>query len=138
MENKGVKVIAQQSHEDYLETILMVSKEKQFVRSVDLANVLNYSRASVAVALKKLKEEDYIFVDEKNHIFLTQKGLTRAEKVFYRHEILTKYLIKIGVNPLTAEDRDIYNKWMESRNAKDFEKADFYRNELVSRGILWF
>jgi Mn-dependent DtxR family transcriptional regulator len=104
MENKGVKVIAQQSHEDYLETILMVSKEKEFVRSVDLANVLNYSRASVAVALKKLKEEDFIFVDEKNHIFLTQKGLKRAEKVFYRHEILTKYLIKIGVNPLTAEE----------------------------------
>jgi Mn-dependent DtxR family transcriptional regulator len=104
MENKGVKVIAQQSHEDYLETILMVSKEKEFVRSVDLANVLNYSRASVAVALKKLKEEDYIFVDEKNHIFLTQKGLARAEKVFYRHEILTKYLIKIGVNSLTAEE----------------------------------
>ena len=104
MDNNGVKVFAQQSHEDYLETILIVSKEKQFVRSIDLANVLNYSRASVAVALKKLKEEDYIFVDEKNHIFLTQKGLNRAEKVFYRHEILTKYLIKIGVNPLTAEE----------------------------------
>ena len=103
MEIKGVKVIAQQSHEDYLETILMVSKEKDFVRSVDLANVLNYSRASVAIALKKLKEEEYIIVDEKNHIFLTEKGLKSAEKVFYRHEILTKYLIKLGVNSVTAE-----------------------------------
>ena len=103
MEIKGVKVIAQQSHEDYLETILMVSKEKDFVRSVDLANVLKYSRASVAIALKKLKEEDYIIVDEKNHIFLTEKGLKCAEKVFYRHEILTKYLIKLGVNSVTAE-----------------------------------
>ena len=103
MEIKGVKVIAQQSHEDYLETILMVSKEKDFVRSVDLANVLKYSRASVAIALKKLKEEDYIIVDEKNHIFLTEKGLKSAEKVFYRHEILTKYLIKLGVNSVTAE-----------------------------------
>ena len=103
MEIKGVKVIAQQSHEDYLETILMVSKEKDFVRSVDLANVLKYSRASVAIALKKLKEEEYIIVDEKNHIFLTEKGLKSAEKVFYRHEILTKYLIKLGVNSVTAE-----------------------------------
>ena len=103
MEIKGIKAIAQQSHEDYLETILMVSKEKPFVRSIDLAKVLNYSRPSVTIALKKLKEDDYIYIDDKNHIFLTEKGMECAERVLYRHEILTKFLIKIGVEPLIAE-----------------------------------
>ena len=103
MEIKGIKAIAQQSHEDYLETILMVSKEKPFVRSIDLAKVLNYSRPSVTIALKKLKDDGYIYIDDKNHIFLTEKGKECAEKVLYRHEILTKFLIKIGVEPLIAE-----------------------------------
>lgn len=103
MEIKGIKAIAQQSHEDYLETILMVSKEKPFVRSIDLAKVLNYSRPSVTIALKKLKEDGYIYMDDKNHIFLTEKGNECAERVLYRHEILTKFLIKIGVEPLIAE-----------------------------------
>lgn len=103
MEIKGIKAIAQQSHEDYLETILMVSKEKPFVRSIDLAKVLNYSRPSVTIALKKLKEDGYIYIDDKNHIFLTEKGNECAERVLYRHEILTKFLIKIGVEPLIAE-----------------------------------
>lgn len=103
MENKGIKVVAQQSHEDYLEAILMVSKEKENVRAVDLANALNFSRASVAIALKKLKEEKMIRIDDSNFIYLTKKGLDIAKNVFYRHEILTKFLIKIGVNSDTAE-----------------------------------
>ena len=104
MEIKGIKAIAQQSHEDYLETILMVSKEKPFVRSIDLAKVLNYSRPSVTIALKKLKEDGYIYMDDKNHIFLTEKGKECAERVLYRHEILTKFLIKIGVNEQVAKE----------------------------------
>lgn len=103
MENKGIKVVAQQSHEDYLEAILMVSKQKEFVRSIDLARVLNYSRPSVTIALKKLCKEELITVDEKNRVCLTEKGREIAERVFYRHEILTKYLIKIGVNAEVAE-----------------------------------
>ena len=103
MENKGIKVVAQQSHEDYLEAILMVSKQKEFVRSIDLARVLNYSRPSVAIALKKLCNEELITINEKNHVCLTEKGLEIAERVFYRHEILTKYLIKIGVDSDVAE-----------------------------------
>lgn len=103
MEIKGIKAIAQQSHEDYLEAILMVSKEKEFVRSIDLANVLKYSRPSVTIALKKLKEDGYIIIDNKNHIFLTEKGKECAGRVLYRHETLTAYLIKLGVPSLTAE-----------------------------------
>jgi Mn-dependent DtxR family transcriptional regulator len=64
---------------------------------------LNYSRASVAVALKKLRDDGHIIVDEKNHIILSESGLKIANKVLYRHEVLTKYLIKIGVSALIAE-----------------------------------
>ena len=103
MEIKGIKVIAQQSHEDYLEAILKLSLEKQFVRSVDIARELNYSRASVTIALKKLKEDGHIIVDENNHVCLTKSGKEISERVFYRHEILTKYLIKIGVSAEVAE-----------------------------------
>ena len=104
METKGIKVIAQQSHEDYLETILIVSTKKEFVRSIDLARELNYSRPSVTIALKKLLKDGYIFFDQKNHIFLTEHGKQIAERVLYRHEILTKYLIKIGVPEKLAEN----------------------------------
>ena len=105
MENKGVKVVAQQSLEDYLETILIVSQKKEFVRPIDLANELNYSRPSVTIALQKLKREDFILIDEKSHITLTEKGLQCAKRVFFRHEILTKYLMKIGV-PFNIAEQD--------------------------------
>lgn len=103
MELKGTKAIAQQSNEDYLEAILMISKEKDFVRAVDLANALNYSRASVTVALKKLKEEKFVNIDESNHITLTRKGYERAKSVLYRHKVLTEFFIGLGIEKKVAE-----------------------------------
>ena len=83
----------------------------QFVKNISddkrtsLSNELNYSRPSVTIALQKLKREDFILIDEKSHITLTEKGLQCAKRVFFRHEILTKYLIKIGV-PFNIAEQD--------------------------------
>ncbi len=93
-----------QSAEDYLEAILMLKKENGTVRSIDIAHSLGFSKPSVSVAMKSLREKGYIAVDIKGHISLTDEGLLIANKVYERHEILTKLLIHIGVDEETAKE----------------------------------
>ncbi len=97
-------MIIQESGEMYLETILVLSKEREFVRSVDIARKLNYSKPSVSRAMKNLKEEGYIDIDENGHIFLREKGKEVAEKIYEHHEILTKCLISLDIDPRIAEE----------------------------------
>lgn len=91
-----------ESGENYLETILMLEKEKGFVRSVDIAERLNFSKPSVSRAMGILKKNGYITVEEGGRIVLTKAGLKEAERIYERHVILTKYLISIGVQEDTA------------------------------------
>ena len=86
----------EKSLEDYLETILMLSKNGN-VRAIDIAKALNFSKPSVSVALKNLKAQEYITVDSFNHINLTDKGLTRATSTLEKHELLIDLFIKLGV-----------------------------------------
>ena len=92
-----------QSSEDYLETIYQIQNTKGFVRSIDVAKELNYSKASVSIAMKKLKENDYITIDDTGYIHLTNKGQDIAIKINERHEILTQALITLGVDKKQAE-----------------------------------
>jgi Mn-dependent DtxR family transcriptional regulator len=85
------------SAEDYLEKILMIQNKNGIVRAIDIARFLDFSKASVSVAMKKLKENDYIEVNKNGDITLTQKGLEVANKVYERHEVLASLFIKIGV-----------------------------------------
>ncbi len=91
-----------ESAENYLEAILMIKKEKGYVRSIDVANELGFSKPSVSVAMKHFREEEYITIDEDGRISLTDKGLKIAEGVFERHEIIAKALILLGVDEETA------------------------------------
>ena len=91
-----------QSSEDYLEAILMLTKENGNVRSIDIAHTLGFSKPSVSVAMKSLREKGYVTVDEQGHIALTDSGLCIANKVYERHELLTKFLTYIGVDKETA------------------------------------
>ncbi len=91
-----------ESAENYLETIHMLSKTKGAVRSIDVANELGFSKASISVAMKNFREEGYILVDDDGYITLTEKGLSIAEKVYARHEIIASALIKMGVDEKTA------------------------------------
>ncbi len=92
----------QESAENYLETIHMLGKKNGNVRSIDVANELSFSKASVSIAMKNFREEGYITVDEDGYISLTDKGLEVAERVYERHEILAKALMALGVDEETA------------------------------------
>ncbi|MEE1196312.1 MAG: metal-dependent transcriptional regulator [Lachnospiraceae bacterium] len=93
------------SSENYLETILMLSKKLPVVRSVDIAVELNYSKPSVSVAMKHLREDGCIVVSQAGFITLTEKGMEIASSIYERHTVLTKWLISLGVDPkVAAED----------------------------------
>ncbi len=91
-----------ESAENYLETILMLKKSKGMVRSIDIANELDFSKPSVSVAMKNLRENGYIEVDSSGYISLLEKGRIIAEKMYERHTLLSDWLIALGVDPKTA------------------------------------
>lgn len=93
-----------ESAENYLETILILSqrKGKGEVRSIDIVNELGFSKPSVSVAMKNLRENGYITVDKDGYIRLTDKGLEIAEKMYERHTLLSQWLIKLGVDEKVA------------------------------------
>ena len=93
-----------ESAENYLETILILSqrKGKGEVRSIDIVNELEFSKPSVSVAMKNLRENSYITVDKDGYIRLTDKGLEIAEKMYERHTLLSQWLIKLGVDEKVA------------------------------------
>jgi Mn-dependent DtxR family transcriptional regulator len=87
-----------ESGEDYLERILMLQNELGNVRAIDIANSMNYSKPSVSVALKKLKANNLIEINNEGNITLTLEGRKKALEVYERHTIITKFLLHIGVN----------------------------------------
>lgn len=93
---------ADESLEDYLETILLLQKRTGMVRSVDIATEMNFSKPSVSVAMKNLRNKNYITMADNGYITLTESGRQRAESVLERHTILSDFLISIGVNRETA------------------------------------
>ncbi len=85
------------SAEDYLEMILMLREQKGYARSIDIAAALGVTKPSVSFAMKKLRENGYIHMSADNLISLTDKGYAIARKIYDRHQVLTKYLVQIGV-----------------------------------------
>ena len=86
-----------ESGEMYLEDILILKNKLGDVRSIDIANFTGYSKPSVSRALGILKKNEYVIVDEKGYITLTEKGLAIAAKIYERHNILTAFFESIGV-----------------------------------------
>lgn len=93
-----------ESEEMYLETILLLKKEKGNVRSLDIVAHLNYSKASVSRAVGLLRNKGYIAVDGAGCISFTQEGEKRAKDIYERHSILTAYLMSIGASKEIAEE----------------------------------
>ena len=94
----------QESAENYLETILILSRQKPNVRSIDIVNELDFSKPSVSVAMKNLRENGYISMDREGFITLTQKGREIAEMIYERHTLLSSWLIRLGVDEKTATE----------------------------------
>ena len=95
----------QESAENYLEAILKLNKERPEVHAIDIAGYLEFSKPSVSIAMKKLREAGYILVDEYGHITLTETGNEIAERIYERHTFLVQWLKSLGVPPeIAAED----------------------------------
>ena len=92
-----------ESGEMYLETILVLKNKYGYVRSIDIAHEMNFSKPSVSRAIALLKDDGYVEHDPHGMIVLTDKGLTIAEKIYDRHRTLTKYLMWLGVSEDTAQ-----------------------------------
>ena len=97
-----IKQRADESLEDYLETILLLQKNIGQVRSIDIANEMNFTKPSVSIAMKNLREKGYITMADTGYITLTEDGRQRAEDVLERHTILADLLMHIGVSKETA------------------------------------
>ena len=93
-----------ESAENYLETILVLSKTHPVVRSVDIAEELGFKKSSVSVAMKNLRNGEYIEMDKEGYITLLDKGREIAEKIYERHTFLTDWLTSIGVDPTVAAE----------------------------------
>ncbi len=93
-----------ESSEDYLERILILKEEKGHVRSIDIAESMNFSKPSVSVAMKKLRENGYILVDKEGFITLTEKGMQIANHTYEKHKLLSSLLVALGVSKDIARE----------------------------------
>ena len=98
------KIAVNESAEDYLETILVLKNSIGAVRSIDIVNEMNYSKPSISIAMKKLRENGYIEMDEGGYISFTPQGEEIAERVYSRHMLLQDCLMAIGVDRETAAE----------------------------------
>lgn len=102
---KGKIMTVNESAENYLETILILSRRRPVVRSVDIAEELGFKKSSVSVAMKHLREKEHITVTKEGFIYLTDTGREIAEMIYERHERLSEWLTRLGVDPkVAAED----------------------------------
>ena len=96
-------MILHESMEMYLETILILKERLHNVRAIDIAKQMNFSKPTVSIALKKLKENDYVDInDHTNYVTLTEKGLAIANNIYDKHKTLTDFLVSIGVSKENA------------------------------------
>ena len=94
-----------ESREDYLETILILHNEKGYVRSIDIAARMNFSKPSVSRAMSLLRENGYVIMDDDGLLHLTDTGYEIASRIYERHQLLTTWLTRLGVDPkVAAED----------------------------------
>ena len=118
----------QESAENYLETILILQQRNGSVRAVEIAAELDFSKASVSVAMKQLRENGYIEVDAAGHIALLPPGMEIAKRVYERHQILTRCLIALGVGEQVASEDACRVEHVIS--AESFEKIRAYYRKM--------
>lgn len=118
-----------ESAEDYLETILIIKEKKGSVRSIDIANEMNFSKASVSVAMKKLRENGYIIVENDGNIVLTSAGHEIAAKTYEKHKIISEALISLGV----PSDQALIDACKIEHDLSDVSFAAIKKHVLLNR-----
>ena len=125
-------MIINESAENYLETILILSNKLPVVRSVDVANELDFKKSSVSIAMKKLKSNGHITVTDAGFIYLTESGREIAEKVYERHRFISSWLISLGVPEVIATEDACKMEHIISNESyaaiKDYIKANTKEN----------
>ena len=97
-------MVINESVENYLETIYMLSKKLPVVRSIDIVHELDFKKSSISVAMKNLRTNGYISVNDAGFITLTEAGLKIAETIYERHDVLSRWLISLGVDESIATE----------------------------------
>lgn len=120
-----------ESAEDYLERILILKERNGLVRSVDIAREMNYSKPSISVAMKNLRENGYVEMDREGFIRLLPPGAEIAERIYNRHKLLTQFLEGLGVSPENAAADAC--KIEHDLSAESFEKLAAFAK---ARGLL--
>ena len=123
-------MVIQESGQDYLEAILIVRNRKGTVHSKDVAQELSFSKASVSIAMKALREGGYITMDDEKAIYLTDKGEALAQQMYERHLLLSEWLVYLGVDRETAV-RDAC-KIEHDLSAKSYEAIKRHAIEIIS------
>lgn len=123
----------QESMENYLETIYILNQRTGFVRSVDIATELGFSKPSISNAMKKLRTEGYVQIEEKGRIVLTDKGKEIAERTYERHCVISQMLIGIGVSEETALEDACRIEHFISQETFSCMKAH-YLQEIAGKG----
>lgn len=121
-----------ESAENYLETILMLSERLPVVRSVDIANELDFKKSSVSIAMKNLREKNHITMTDAGYIYLTETGKEIAEMIYERHKLLTKCLEKLGVEPEIAVQDACKIEHVISKESFDAIKQYVNLNEFLN------
>lgn len=124
-------MVIKESAENYLEAILMIKNKKGAVRSIDIANKLNFTKPSVSVAMKGFRNDGYITVDKDGNINLTEKGMKIAVRVYERHEVIAKALIALGVDEETAYEDSCKIEHDISQQTFDKLKSYLHKKEIL-------
>lgn len=119
-----------ESAENYLETILILSKQLPVVRSVDICNELGFKKSSVSIAMKNLRAKGQITVTDAGFIYLTDAGRAIAEMIYERHELISKWLISLGVDEAIATEDACRMEHVISKESFDAIKSRLLQNEL--------
>ena len=122
-----------ESAEDYLEMILMLQRKKGNVRSIDNVREMNFSKPSISIAMKKLRDDGLITVDEDHYIHLTDEGQEIAERIYERHIVIGQMLMNIGVDETTAVKEACRMEHVISQDTFEKLKAAINDNTLFKK-----
>ena len=122
-------MVIKESAENYLETILVIHNEKGYCRCIDISNKMGFSKPSVSVYMKNLREDGYISIDNNGDITLTEKGRDIAKRIYERHNIIAGFLMQLGTSEETAYQDSCKIEHDISEESFQLIKAQYYKNK---------